>query len=317
MPLLDWDSPATWKDPRLSRAQINRWGRFPSTDPLIFSGVLDWPYGWSMRGEPGLTGKTREAFGIGVSKSQGLVDTLGLTGLSVAVIGAGFGPTVEGLNLLGVNAVGTDTSAWILSEIGNTEEADAREALSNAGITGTDQDAHEIYAYGVDPATPMPLPWVLKPHQEPNAAARGRLVWAIKALDLMQRDRWGRTGRGAVGKLLGEDGASVPSMRAIANAVGGGLDVILTEYVLPGMDDAEALIFCEILARLADKFGNAGVRVVHLVNPHIPGKEAKRHPDMNWKALAGANSWRSLLNSSNDAAIQAQEIRRNELAGAV
>ena len=314
MPLLDWDAPATWKDPRLERSAVTHYfDRFPSTRPHINVSLMDFPRGWHMRGEPQISGPMRNYFGLASNKAGDLVSTLQLQGKSVALIGAAFGWTVEGLNLQGVNAVGTDTSAWILGQLNETEEAAAREALANAGITGAEQDTFELQC-SVPLTVPLPLPFVQKIDQNPGFAAKGRLRWTIRALDMMQRSTWGRPGRGAVGKLLGEDGTSQRSRRTIANAVGGSLDYIITEYVLPGMADDEALQFCAVLAELSSRFGRAGVKIVHLVNTST---HPNRHPDLNWKPLVGANSWRSLLDSSNDAAIIGQELRRDEVSGAV
>ncbi len=308
MPLKDWDLASTWRDQYRS-AITQYFDRYPSTRPHIEVGYMDFPFGWSWRGNPEWT--ERRFFGLAKDRAGNLIKTLNLAGKSVAVIGAGFGWTVEGLNERGISAVGTDTSAWILGELENTEEAEARAALDGAGITGAEQDTFEIQC-SVPPSVSLPLPFALKSAHDPAQAAKGRVKWTVNALQFMQRSTWGRPGRGAVGKLLGEDGGSTNSKRSIANAVGGSIDVIITEYALSSLDDNEALSFCALLADLASRFGTAGVQVVHLEQPLDP--DLNQDPGYNWKTLAG---WRALLDGSGDAAIQAQEIRRDERSGAV
>lgn len=299
---INWDDPATWNDPLIGgQTSADHWGRYPggATKSIRVPGWFDWPHGFQMRGNYTLA--QSKHLNIGQSKAQSLVSNLILpVGTRIAIIGAGFGPTVEGLNLLGMNAIGTDISSFVLNKIVESEEGDCRNAIIDAGY---DPDTHIIYAFGVDINHPLgAFGFTLRSDPRPNRG--GRFLWGINALDLMVRDKRGLTGRGPIDKIIGEDGNSNPSRKAIADALGGGLDFIISEYVLAGLVDDAVLILCEALARISSRFGGT---IIHLVNIN----RGRGHPDMNWKTLA---EWRTLLDLNS---FQIQQLRINENAGAV
>ena len=69
-------------------------------------------------------------------RAQFLVQQFGLTAASrVAVIGCGFGWTVEALNALGVPAVGTDISSFIQTNKAGAEDADITAAIAAVGLS--------------------------------------------------------------------------------------------------------------------------------------------------------------------------------------
>lgn len=73
----------------------------------------------------------------GFHHAQGLIGALGLTASdAVAVIGCGFGGTVEGLLALvpGISAVGVDVSPWVQSAKDTTETAYLRGKIAEAGL---------------------------------------------------------------------------------------------------------------------------------------------------------------------------------------
>lgn len=300
---VDWNASSTWNDPLIGgRTSADHWGRYPggATKSIRVPGWFDWPHGFQMRGD--YTVRESRNLNIGLSKSIGLVSNLILpAGTRIAIIGAGFGPTVEGLNLLGMNAIGTDISDFIFSKITESEEGDCRAAISDAGY---DPDTHIIYAFGRDSSHNLtPFGFTLRSDPRPNRG--GRFLWGINALDLMVRDRRGLTGRGPDSKIIDEDGSSNASRRRIANSVGGNLDFIISEYVLAGLDDDEALKLCQMMARMSNAFGGT---VIHLVN--IKRENNRGHPDMNWKLLP---EWRALLDTNG---FQTQQLRINEKMGA-
>ncbi len=301
---VDWNDPATWNDPLIGgQTSADHWGRYPggATKSIRVPGWFDWPHGVQMRGN--YTDKQSLDLNIGKSKSKSLIDTLLISqNAPVVIIGSAFGPTVEGLINNGINAVGTDTSSFILDKIAVDDEQDCRDKIIAAGY---DPDTHIIYAFGRDISHDLSFAgFTLRSDIRPNR--KDKFLWGIPVLNLMCRISRGLTNRGPVDKILAEGADTVQSRKVIADAVGGSLSYIISEYVLAGLTDAAVLNFCDNMAALS--FEKSGI-ITHLVN--IDKGDGRGHPDMNWKSLT---EWRALLDANG---FQNQELRINEKAGAV
>ncbi len=300
---VDWDAPATWNDPLIGgNVSADHWGRYPggTTKSIRVPGWFDWPHGFQMRGN--YTDKQSLDLNIGKSKSKGLIDTLLIPrNAPVVIIGSAFGPTVEGLINNGINAVGTDTSSFILDKIASSDEQDCRDKVIEAGYN---PDTHIVYAFGRDSSHDLSVAgFTLRSDPRPNR--KGRFLWGIPVLNLMCRNQRDLTAYGPVGKVLAEGADTTQSRKTIADAVGGSLRNIISEYVLAGLTDAAVLDFCANMAALS--FDKGGI-VTHLVN--VKRVNNRGHPDMNWKTLA---EWRALLGANGFAN---QQLRINEKAGA-
>ena len=254
-----------------------------------------------MRGD--YTDKQSLNLNIGKSKSKSLIDTLLISkNAPVVIIGSAFGPTVEGLISHEINAVGTDTSSFIFNKITTDDEQDCRDKVITAGYN---PDTHIIYAFGRDSSHDLSsFGFTLRSDHRPNRGSN--FIWGIPVLNLMCRSQRGLTDRGPIDKILAEDADTIASRSIIANAVGGSLNNIISEYVLAGLTDNAVLDFCNNMAALS--FDKGGI-ITHLVN--VKREDNRGHPDMNWKSLT---EWRALLDTNG---FQNQELRINEKAGAV
>ncbi len=300
---VNWDDPATWNDPLIGgQTSADHWGRYPggATKSIRVPGWFDWPHGFQMRGD--YTDKQSLELNIGKSKSKSLIDTLLIPqNAPVVIVGAAFGPTVEGLINNGINVVGTDTSSFILAKIGENDEPEVRTKIVEAGY---DPDTHIIYAFGRDSSHDLSFAgFTLRSDIRPNR--EGKFLWGIPVLDLICRVPRGLPARGPVDKVLAEGADTIQSRQTIANAVGGSLNNIISEYVLAGLTDAAVLDFCNNMAALS--FDKGGI-ITHLVN--VKRENNRGHVDMNWKTI---QEWRTFLDANG---FQDQELRLNETAGA-
>ena len=302
--VIDWNIATTWNDPLIGGQTVaDYWGCYPggSTKSIRIPGWFDWPYGFQMRGN--YTDVQSLDLNIGKSKSKGLIDTLSIPqNAPIVIIGSAFGTTVEGLITRGINAIGTDTSTFILGKIADNDETDIRAKVTAAGY---DPDTYIIYAFGRDSSHDLSsFGFTLQTDPRPNMG--GNLLWGIPVLNLMCRVPRGLTGWGPVNKVLAEGADTVASRTTIADAVGGSLTNIISEYVLAGLTDTAVLDFCSNMAALSVEKGGV---ITHLVN--VDKGDNSGHVDMNWKSLT---EWRALLDTNG---FQTQELRINELAGAV
>ncbi len=266
--------------------------------------------------------------------SSKLVAATGMApGAHCIIIGAGFGWTCEGLIDQGIEAVGTEISSWVLAEKDNTEEADLREYITKVGL---DPDTDEIIGDPKDARTVKKVPaykqaiwdsWIVGPEAE----ARKQMVreWALKSEAEKRRYRkstgqWDynpkmpigpkpeyminplelylRGGRAApatrtTALVADEDGSTKGSRTAIGRLLTNAPTHIITEEVLNSVSDADGLVLCERLARLASEKGGA---VYHVLSPLQP--KGRQAPELNWKRYSG---WRNHLDANG---FQAQQI---------
>ncbi len=184
-----------------------------------------------------------------------------VAGDSVVLVGAGFNGTGAGLERLGINVTGTETSTYINAEKSNTEEAEVRDA---------------IIAVGLDPDNDTII--------GPPGNVR------INLLDLLLDGGRAAPKVRAQATVVEEDFSTRGSRNRVDSTLPSRARFILSEEVLNSGTDAEALTVCERMARYASENGGT---VVHMLSPLFPGKT--QAPELNWKTYAG---WRSFLNTN-------------------
>lgn len=191
-----------------------------------------------------------------------LASLLGLNaGDAVVLVGAGFNGTGAGLEALGIEVVGIDTSSYILNEKANTEEAEIRDACLAVGL---DPDADTVIGPpGNVDVNPLDL-WL--EGGRANPAPRGK------------------------GQILGEDMSNRPSRNAVRRALNSDPRYGITEEVLNSISDSEALQVCDHAAQFA---GETGATIVHMLSPRQEG--ATQAAELNWKSYA---EWRAFLDGN-------------------
>ena len=148
-------------------------------------------------------------------------------GPTIAIIGAGFGWTIEGLDVLGfTRVVGTDTSAYIQAVKATSEDADVDAAITAVGLNPTTGEGLTI---------------------------KTRLIG--KGGGAGNRTRTAKS-------LLNESGKTGSSRNNIKSALGLGttdsVDWVVTESVLESLNDTEA-------GKSAAESNSLGTDVAHLV----------------------------------------------------
>lgn len=234
MPLKDWDLKSTW-DEAYSFGAEGEWGH-PNTRPEV-----------RLHYHRGIK---RPDADIHASR---LITALGWTapGPAIAIVGAGFGWTVEALEDLGFDrVVGLDISTYVHSNHNSTEESEI--------------DA-EIDAVGLDPAT-----------------GRGAEI-KTRFFDGGPR---GRSSRG----IKNEDGGNGGSRGRIKSALGlsGSQDVdwAVSESILESLDDSEAVQASSI----AHNYATNVAHIVFTLSPgNHEGYNWKTLED--WKALLPADTF--------------------------
>lgn len=269
--------------------------------------VLAERWGWKPSGDAHSPARTKPVFthynefhfGQGQrALATRVKDALGLKGPTV-VAGAGFGWTVEGLEMAGVGgAIGTEISPYILANKDESEESDIRDYCGRSGI---DPDVNLIIG---------------PPDHPKSEFIDGE--WRIRPLDI-----WLPRGLGqprAQSTIADEDAATSGSHRRIRRASRDQIAHIVTEELLNSVTDDEALRICEFYERLATGPHTAGTRadVCHMLSPPTyflnkrptvangldlgtymddpdnwtPGS---MDPDLNWKHY---EEWRSFLDAA-------------------
>jgi len=203
------------------------------------------------------------------SLAKNLISAAGIpVGANVVVIGAGFGWTVEGLIENGINAVGTDISAYILAEKGNSEEADLRGYIQEAGV---DPDLDWIIC---SPHHPNAV-WMEDPHKihsQTGQSVTGLFEFMCRPLELLMT----RTGARSQSLVMDEDSSSNTSRKRIGRQFESKIDYILTEEVLNGLTDEEGLVLCDVVSNLAS---GHSAKIIHILSPAIK-LNVKSYP--NW-----------------------------------
>ena len=183
------------------------------------------------------------------------------SGDSVVIVGAGFNGTGAGLKRLGVDVIGTETSDYINAEKGNTEEAEVRA---------------EIIAAGLDPDNDTII--------GPPGNVR------INALDLLLDGGRAAPKVRLQATVIEEDFSTRRSRNRTNSTLATRARYVISEEVLNGGTDAEALTVCERMARYVSEKGGT---VIHMLSPLLakgPGA-----PELNWKTYAG---WRAFLDAN-------------------
>lgn len=232
---------------RFYSSQAERWGR-PNNRPPI---VLHYHWFPIIQYQQTLATRIRDVLGL-------------VPGDRVVLVGAGFNGSGAGLTALGIEVVGTETSAYILAEKNNTEEAEVRAAIVAAG---------------------------LNPDVDLIIGPNGRAEYDPLNL-FLEGGRASPALRGK-GNVLAEDGATRPSRNAIRNALSGNPRYLISEEVLNSITDAQVLLVCDAAARLVSEAGGT-CTIVHMLSPLNPDA-ASQEPDLNWKTYA---QWRALLNAN-------------------
>jgi hypothetical protein len=241
-----WDTKADFD--RFYSSLAEQWGH-PNTRPAV-----KFAYNWFTFGRDQTT-----------RYAQLLFDVLGLSvGDNVVIVGCAFNDTGAGLAALGVNVIGTDTSAYIQSAKSLTEEQEIRDACLAVGLdpdtgTVTDQNGNQV--------NPLDL-------------------W-------MEGSRSGPQLRGK-GIILDEDLSTVASRDAVLAAFdrqypGESPNWIITEQVVNSISDAEAVTF---LASINAASADWRASVVHTISASQAA--AQQSPELNWKRYG---VWRSALDS--------------------
>ena len=181
-----------------------------------------------------------------------------VSGDSVVIVGAGFNGTGAGLERLGVDVTGTETSDYINEQKGNTEEAEVRAIIIAVGL---DPDNDTIIGRPGNVRV-NPLDVLL---DGGRSAPKVRLQARVIEEDFSNRGSRNRT-----------DSTLLTRAR-----------YCISEEVLNSGTDAEALTVCERMARYVSEKGGT---VIHMLSPLFPDKT--QAPELNWKTYAG---WRSFL----------------------
>jgi hypothetical protein len=163
----------------------------------------------------------------------------------VVVIGGAFGWTSEVLSTYGINSVSVDTSPYILAAKDVSEEQELRDYLTNLGF---DPDALNNGAAGIRFMSP----------NDPNSWVN---PW----------DYWLRPdGKKTSATVVDEDMSTVGSRNAIKQAIGGNIDVIITEFAIDAMDAGDDAASLSLIERCEQLRSNPSVVVIHLIgyNPY-------------------------------------------------
>ena len=210
MPILDWNAAVTW-------SASYRWVEegCPNTRAPI---VLGYHRG---------AGRWADA----QARAAKFVEVLGITTTDrIAIIGAGYGWTVEALVALGFEARGTDVSSYIQGTKGTTEDADYNAAITAAG---------------------------LNPASGEGAAKKAELI-----------AKGGGPGNRSRASVANEDLANNASRNRVRNLFAGGrITVAISEDLLPWLTDAEISTQASRIAQLDP--GNLRV-VAHYLTPMQP-----------------------------------------------
>lgn len=244
---------------RYYRVLGERWGR-PNTRPSVWT-----HYHWF-----GITGPQsgQSPHGLVSPDFPGLLaGVLGLvSGDAVVLVGAGFNGTGAGLEARGVEVIGVETSAYILDNFGQTEEAEIREACLAVG---------------------------LDPDNDTVIGPPGNVDW--NPLDLwLEGGRVNPKARGK-GRVVGEDVSKRGGRNKVRQALNANPRYVITEEVINSIPDAEALVVCDAAAQFVVE--NGGGTVVHMVRPMMQG--ADTGGTLNWKTYA---EWRAFLDANGFAA---------------
>jgi len=174
---------------------------------------------------------------------------------SFVIVGGGFGWIAGALLDRGfTNIVVTETSDYILAEMDNSDEQEVRDACSVAGLDPNGARADELVALWARPGVP-----------------RRRRKGAAEDVPIIDAD------------------ISTPQGRSAAKtAVGGNPQIVVTEDVMAGLSDAEAIA----LDGDCQAWGGQQT-VVHLVTTLAPGRA--QDAAYNWKTLA---QWKALIPSA-------------------
>lgn len=168
----------------------------------------------------------------------------------VVVVGCGFGLTLHALNALGIpypNMLGIDTGDYIQTEQSNTNEADINTAITNAGhdpSTGQGAILKTLLYTGEANSTLNGNAVIIDAEDVENAGARNRI-----------NNKWG----------------------------GSGYHVV-TEDVLPGVSDPEAVALTAELNKLSN-----ALTITHVVTTTHNQSDTR----LNWKTI---DEWKTLIN---------------------
>ena len=170
------------------------------------------------------------------------------------IVGGGFGWVADELLTLGfTNIVVTEISTYILDNMDLDDETEIRDAAEVAGYNRNSVGVDSLVAEYARAGVPR--------------RRRGQGVDDVPIINADISTSAGRT--------------------AIKNAVGGNPQIVVTEDIMPGLLDAEAIA----LAADCQAFGGQQ-SVAHLVSTLQP--ERDQDTDYNWKTLAG---WKLLIPS--------------------
>lgn len=233
----------------------------------------------------------RDGYGTGqgaVALASQMKTVIGLDNAPVALIGAGFAYTAEGLVAAGTQAVvGTDTSSYILGAKDTSEEAEIREYCAASGI---DPDVHMLLCEeGTPNAQFLDGKWRIRP-----------LDWYLpRGTGVARSPQWLT--------IVGEDGANNGSRGRIKNELrditgsqtGDDIHHIITEEVLNSLDDADAANLIDWMQSASTQNNitpTGGATVWHMISGLQPGNPRQvANPELNWKSY---DDWRTFLNQN-------------------
>ena len=209
------------------------------------------------------------------NRAQGIANALGWTppGSTIAIVGAGYGWTVEALEQMGYDrVVALDVSNWIQDEQDLTDEQEINDAIIATGLDPSVGDGAILKARFYDGST------------TPGSRMGGKK---------------GRTGRG----VKSEDGRTPGSRNKIRQSLDlsnqENVEWGVSESVLESLTDQEALDETAFYREFADT-------IAHFVFTIKDGQDS----GYNWKTLEG---WRELFDStpesSGDLFIEAGSYR--------
>jgi hypothetical protein len=225
---------------------------------------------------------------------------------AIMIVGAGFNWSGEGLQNLGIEVVGTDTSDYILANLAETEESELRNCCHAVGVD-PDNDliicdryqrgARLEYAPGrqADHAA-----WLIDPREKES-----RALWLAKHGDLscpqdwmapplqiyLRRDVAGEPMARCHCPVIGEDMATRGSRSTIKRRLKKRLRYILSEELINAIDDNEALAVCEAMAKMANEHGGTVVHALSALGDITTDDFGMRLPShdetLNWKTYNG------------------------------
>lgn len=205
---------------------------------------------------------------------------LGLNaGDEIVLVGAGLNATGQGLTDLGYPTVACEISDYILGTKDDTDEAEVRAFMAEAGVNPDTEiiDQPAAQNWGVEPGS--------------------------NYLDVyLQGGRAAPKPRG-FGVIMAEDLSSNNSRNKVRQALSSDPRYLITEEVLNSISDAEALTLCDRLSSAASQTGST---VVHLLSPRQPSLPLATETSsagliygqwhtLNWKTYA---AWRAFLDTN-------------------